>query len=178
MSSKGEFSASGLLVIQGLNEWIAYQLRNWQDWARERDASWLGLATGNEKFPTLGHLFQHAFSPLRRYTDQAAGLPPTDDAHISAADWTQLTAWAWECLNAHRDLLLGFEPGWLDRPLEFTTRGAGVLRATVGGALTHAATHCVWHLSGTAHLLRSQGIAPPGRSDLLFWLADEDSAGA
>jgi uncharacterized damage-inducible protein DinB len=51
---------------------------------------------------------------------------------------------------------------------EFKTRSAGILAVTKGLALTHAATHCVWHLGGIVHLLRSKNIEPPQRSDLIF----------
>lgn len=173
MAGAAQFGGTGLQAILALNEWLGYQLGNWQDWAREREAGWLALATGNAQFPTIGHFFRHAFSPLHRYADQAAGQDAADDSAVDPADWAALTAWAWQCLERHHDLLLEFEPGWLDRDMRFKTRSAGLLETTVGGALAHAATHAVWHLGGITHLLRSQGITPPQRSDMILWLSHQ-----
>lgn len=171
MSAAARFGGTGLEAILALSDWIAYQLGNWEEWAREKDGGWLGISTGNPAFPTLGYFFRHAFSPLHRYCDQIDGVEPVDDGGIDPADWSALTAWAWRCTGRHRDCLLGLGPAWLDRPLRFKTRSAGELEVTLGGALMHAATHCTWHLGGMSHLLRSHGIAPPARSDLILWLA-------
>lgn len=172
MAGAARFGGTGLQAILSLNAWIAYQLSNWEDWARGHDGAWLSLPTGNPAFPALGVFFRHAFTPLHRYSDQACGVEAADDSGVDASVWPDLTAWAWQCVSRHAECLGGMEPAWLDRPLRFKTRSAGELEATVGGALAHAATHCIWHLGGIAHLLRQQGIAPPGRSDMIFWLSN------
>ena len=111
---------------------------------------------------------RHAFTPLHRYSDQIAGVEPLDDSSIPIDDWSALSHHAWVCLRRHRGVCAEVAPSDWQRVIEFKTRSAGILRVSAALALTHAATHCVWHLGGVAHLLRSQGVEPPSRSDLIF----------
>ncbi|MCC7478144.1 hypothetical protein IT575_06760 [bacterium] len=154
--------------LSALNAWLDYQLGRWELWARERDNSWLGLPSGNPAFPTMGHFMRHAFTPLHRYSDQIAGSDPLDDSTVATDDWHVLIAHAKACIDRHREVCSSQQPEDFSRMVEFKTRSAGILHKSRGLALTHAATHCVWHLGGVAHMLRSQGIEPPGRSDLIF----------
>jgi uncharacterized damage-inducible protein DinB len=160
---------AGIELLE-LNDWLASQLAAWQEWAAERrEQRWLELETGNERFPTCGALFRHAFTPLRRYAAQAAGNPPPDDSHVDPSDWQQLAAWAGESLAVHRDVCAGLTAAQADEVLGFVTRSAGTLAVARRMALAHAATHCFWHLGGIAQLLRASGTAPPQRSDLIFY---------
>lgn len=160
---------NGITLLE-LNGWLQSQLDGWLSWAEEAgDRSWLALPTGNERFPTVGTLFRHAFTPLHRYSDQAASAEPVDDSAIDPADWAQLSAWAATCLARHHSVCSGLDATQADHPLSFATRSAGTLTVPRRIALTHATTHCFWHLGGIAHLLRANGIAPPQRSDLIFY---------
>jgi uncharacterized damage-inducible protein DinB len=160
---------AGIELLE-LNDWLDRQLAAWDAWAAERtDEAWLALPTGNERFPTVGELYRHCFSPLLRYSAQAAENPPPDDSHIDPRSWAALHGWAVEALGNHRTVCSSVTRENADAVLPFTTRSAGVLSVTRRMALAHAATHCFWHLGGIAHLLRLSGIAPPQRSDLLFY---------
>lgn len=162
---------TGIELLE-LNGWLASQLEGWRAWAAERsDATWLSLPTGNERFATCGELFRHAFTPLRRYSDQAAGREPADDSGIDPADWAALLTWANDCLEHHRQCSAALDPAAAEEVLEFKTRSAGVIHVSRRLALAHAATHCFWHLGGIAQLLRHGGTAPPQRSDLIFYAA-------
>jgi uncharacterized damage-inducible protein DinB len=166
-----------MMDLLAYNAWLAYQLELWNEWARSRDdVAWLALPTGNPTFPTAAAMLAHAFTPLHRYSDQVLGVeaiaPPTLDA-----GWPPLHAWAQTCLGRHAQACTAVlaDP---QRVVDFKTRSAGILTATAGIALTHAATHCFWHLGGVAHLLRAAGIAPPQHSDLIFWAGSRRDATA
>lgn len=161
--------STGLTHVQ-LAAWLTEQLASWLKWAGNRDSTWLSLPTGNPRFPSCGHIFAHAFTPLHRYADQLAGVPPVDDNDLDCADWATLSAWAQTCLERYEAVCEKLTVDEATRQHDFLTRSAGTIRASVGGTLFHAGTHCFWHLGGLAHLLRREGNDPPQRSDLLFWL--------
>lgn len=161
------------LHLPAFSAWLEYQLRGWDDWAAARDNGWLALGSGNERFPSIGHFMRHAFTPLHRYSDQIAGAEPLEDEAVGVDNWPALSSHAWACLRRHRQVVESIGESDFGLVLEFRTRSAGVLRVNNAIALTHAATHCAWHLGGVAHLLRSKGIEPPQRSDLIFALPAE-----
>jgi uncharacterized damage-inducible protein DinB len=160
------------IELSELNGWLTSQLSGWEAWAGEAGTDWLKLDTGNERFPTVGELFRHAFSPLRRFTFDANGRP-ADDSAVDATDWKALLGWARMSLELHREACLLLLPDTADEILELTLRSGAQLRIRRRLALAHGATHCFWHLGGIAHLLRHAGIAPPQRSDLLFFAAEQ-----
>jgi uncharacterized damage-inducible protein DinB len=160
------------LSLLEFNAWIGYQLDSWTAWSERNGEDWLTWPTQNERWPTIGHLFVHAFSPLHRYADQVAGVEPADDSHLHADSWVAVQIWARQCLERHREVCAGLEPGEAARLVVFKTRTAGDLHATIGECMTHACTHCFWHLGGIAHMLRLGGVEPPQRSDLIFWAAE------
>jgi len=165
--------AAAVLPLADLHAWLWYQYKHWCSWAAERDAAWLSLPTGNPTLPTLSRLFGHAFTPLHRFADQVLGVEPLSPPDLSSADWPTLLAWAECCLARHREACraaLHSDPASI---VSLTTRTAGILQVRVNHGLAHAATHCVWHLGGIAHLLRAAGIEPPQRSDMLFWAAEQ-----
>jgi uncharacterized damage-inducible protein DinB len=157
--------------VTELNEWLGSQLEAWDVWAKTSTNSWFALPTGNERFPDLGQMFRHAFTPLHRYSDQALASDPADDSDIPTDAWPPLYDWAEKCLARHREACDRLEADRANEVLEYRTRSAGNFNVTRRHALTHAATHCFWHLGGIAHLLRSQRIPPPQHSDFLFFAA-------
>ena len=159
------------LSLLDFNAWIGYQLEKWIEWAEESDKDWLSWPTQNERFPTIGHLFIHCFSPMHRYADQVAGDEPTDDSQMHADSWIAIQMWARQCLDRHRDVCASLRPGDAARMVRFQTRNAGELHVTIAECLTHACTHCFWHLGGIAQMLRLGGSVPPQRSDMIFWAA-------
>lgn len=168
------------ISLMEMNGWLTAQLAAWRAWAADQPGSdWLTIASGNERFTDCGTLFRHAFSPLHRYSDQAVASEPVDDSHVDPADWEALSAWAETCLARHREVCADLErqPERGIEPLVFRTRSAGELCVERRLALAHAATHCFWHLGGIAQLLRARGIAPPQRSDLIFFGARLSASG-
>lgn len=171
-SSTGFASAhdtAAVLTIADLHAWLEYQLEVWRQWGAGRDGSCLVLPTGNHQFPTLGELFQHAFSPLHRYSDQVLGEPPITPPEIAPNNWPALLSWAEHCVARHAEAC----DVALHRPaaatIAFQTRSAGTRTLRLNHALAHAVTHCFWHLGGVVHLLRAAGHEPPQHTDLLFW---------
>jgi uncharacterized damage-inducible protein DinB len=160
------------LELMELNAWLTSQQAEWKAWGADRDAAWLELPTGNERFPTLGAMFRHAFTPLHRYSAQAIAATPPDDAHIGTSDWQALIEWAETGLTSHRGACAVQTADTAEQVHTFQTRSAGPIAIQARLALAHAATHCFWHLGGIAHLLRREGIAPPQRSDLLWFGAE------
>ena len=165
---------SGVNLIE-LNDWLDSQLNTWDAWAKTSTHSWTSLSTGNERFPDLGLMFRHAFTPLHRYSDQALASDPADDSSVETSEWQPLYDWARTCLSRHREACLQLDPTRVDEMLEYRTRSAGSFRVSRRHALTHAATHCFWHLGGIAHLLRAQSIPPPQHSDFLFFAGQRDT---
>jgi uncharacterized damage-inducible protein DinB len=159
------------LSLLDFNAWIGYQLERWIEWSEPNGEDWLSWPTLNERFPTIGQLFVHAFSPLHRYADQVAGAEPADDSHLHADSWVAVRTWAQLCLERHRSVCAGLPLGDATRMVRFQTRSAGELHVTIAECLTHACTHCFWHLGGIAQMLRLGGTAPPQGSDLIFWAA-------
>jgi len=160
------------LSLLELNTWISYQLDQWVAWTEQQGEDWLSWPSLNERNPTLGHLFIHAFSPMHRYADQVIGQPPADDAQLHADSWVAIQLWARQCLARHREVCTGLAAGEAARMVRFQTRTVGELHVSVGECMTHACTHCFWHLGGIAHMLRLGGTtAPPQHSDLIFWAA-------
>lgn len=160
------------LSLLDLSSWIGYQLDNWNVWAESRDEDWLTWPTTNERWPTLGHLFIHACSPLHRYADQVLGEPPADDSALLPTGWIAVYTWAQQCRRRHYDVCAGLTLEQAGHRVRFLTRSAGEIDVTVAEALTHACTHCFWHLGGVSHLLRLGFTEPPQRSDLILWAAD------
>jgi uncharacterized damage-inducible protein DinB len=163
-------SAASLSLLD-LSAWIGYQLEQWAAWAESRDEEWLTWPTLNERYPTLGNLYIHAFSPLHRYADQVVGDDPADDTGLNIHAWIAVHTWAQQCQQRHYSVCAGLALDDATRMIHFRTRSAGVLYVSVGEALTHACTHCFWHLGGIAHLLRLAGTAPPQGSDMILWAA-------
>jgi uncharacterized damage-inducible protein DinB len=160
------------LSLLDFNAWIAYQLDSWTAWTEPNGEDWLTWPTMNERFPTIGQLFVHGFSPLHRYADQVAGDEPADDSHLHADSWVAVRTWAELCLERHRTVCAALRAGDAARMVRFQTRSAGELHVTIAECLTHACTHCFWHLGGIAQMLRLGGTAPPQHSDLIFWAAE------
>jgi|GEM_PF-4251360 len=163
---------NGISALE-LNGWLAWQLDKWAIWAENREPAWLATPTGNPNWPAVGELFVHAFTPLHRYADQLAGKEPVDYPQLPAADWPAILAWAKECLARHEAVCADVMPERGIDIFEFATRAAGEYSVPVRLALSHAATHCYWHLGGIAQLLRARGIDPPQGSDLLFWASEQ-----
>ncbi len=160
------------LTTEQIAGWIARQYERWLAWAEAQGPAWLTLPTGNPRFPTCGHIFVHAFTPMHRYADMAQGAPPVDDAGVDCTDWPTVAAWVRRCFTRYQDALATLTPERASKIVEFPTRSAGVFKVSAGGFFFHACTHCFWHLGGLAALLRREGINPPPASDLLFWLRD------
>lgn len=156
-----------------LNAWLGWQLDHFNAWHATVETDWLRLPTGNAGFPVLASLVDHAFTPLHRYSDQVLGEEPVAPESLAQAAWPQLYAWAKVCLARHRAACQAAAPD-PQRRVPFKTRSAGVLTVSANYALVHAATHCLWHLGGIVHLLRQAGIAPPQKSDLLFWALEQE----
>ena len=160
----------GLELLE-LNDWLTSQLATWKTWGEGRDPAWLELPTGNERFETLGELFRHCFTPLHRYSATAIAQTPPDDSHISPSDWPALLKWAAAGLEQHRAACAAQTPESAETVMTFQTRSAGPITLRARHALAHAGTHCFWHLGGIAQLLRRADIAPPQKSDLLWYAA-------
>jgi uncharacterized damage-inducible protein DinB len=158
-----------------LNAWIGWQLAKWDAWQAGIDSDWLRLPSGNPAWPELAGLFDHAVTPLHRYSDRILGAEPVAPAKMNAAEWPQLYAWAGVCLARHASACHA-AAGDAEQLVEFQTRSAGVMVASARLALAHAATHCAWHLAGITHLLRSAGLEPPQRCDMIFWAMEQASA--
>jgi hypothetical protein len=160
--------------ITGLNElsaWLHYQLAAWADWAAAGDGAWIGLASGNPAFPTLGAFFIHAWGPLQRYSAQHLLLPAVAPPDPPPTAWGELEVWARQNLERYDHAILSLTPETAELVYGFTTRSAGVIDVTPREVLFHAGLHCAWHLAGIAHLLRAAGTAPPSKLDFLFMAA-------
>jgi hypothetical protein len=162
-----------------LSDWIAYQLRNWEEWTAQQGTDWIALPTQNERQKTFGEFFWHSFSPMHRYADSAIGETPEDDSDLDKTSWPILLERAKVCHARHREVCEMLSSEQADREVDFATRSAGILRITPRVALTHAALHCAWHLGGLVHMLRDRGIVPPQRSDFILWAieAQKERAG-
>jgi uncharacterized damage-inducible protein DinB len=154
-----------------LNDWLAWQLERLDAWQATVDPAWLRIETGNPAFPVLAALLDHAYSPVHRYSDRVLGVEPVTPESLAQAAWPEIHAWAKICLARHREACLAAEQD-AERLLQLPTRSMGTLTVSVRHALAQAATHCLWHLAGIAHLLRQAGIAPPQTSELIFWAAE------
>jgi uncharacterized damage-inducible protein DinB len=160
------------LSLLDFNAWIGYQLDKWVEWTEANGEDWLTWPTLNERYPTIGQLFIHSFSPLHRYSDQVVGAEPADDTQLHADSWVAVQLWARLCLERHREVCGGLKTGDAARMVRFQTRTVGELHVTIGECLTHACTHCFWHLGGIAQMLRLAGTTPPQHSDLIFWASE------
>lgn len=166
---QGQMTLSGSAEMDLITGWLLYQLEAWCKWAAGRDEAWIQHPTGNERHPTLGRLFLHAWTPMHRYADQMLGSVRADAPDPPPEDFTGLDAWAGQCLQRFEEAAR-LLPALADRsPRTYLTRSAGELKATPYEVLMHAALHCIWHLAGLAHLLRQAGIAPPPNLDLILF---------
>ncbi|MBN2080807.1 hypothetical protein JW859_01235 [bacterium] len=163
---------NGISALE-LNAWLVWQLDKWAIWAENREPAWLATPTGNPDWPELNGMFVHAFTPLHRYADHLAGDEPVEYPQLPPADWPAALAWARRCLARHEQVASDLLPERGLELFEFKTRVAGTFTVPVRLALSHAATHCFWHLGGIAQLLRARGIDPPQGSDLLFWASEQ-----
>jgi uncharacterized damage-inducible protein DinB len=160
-------------TLAELSAWIGGVLDSWEAWMTSRDSEWLLWPTENERFPTIGHYFVHAVSPMHRYCDQLDGHDPADDSHINVHSWIAVSTWARQCQQRHHATCLALEPRIASTVVQFQTRSAGPLAVSAGEALLHAMTHCYWHLGGISHMLRLGHVAPPGHGDFIFWAASK-----
>jgi uncharacterized damage-inducible protein DinB len=167
-SGADEMSVEGSSIkLLDLNAWLSYQLELWREWAAQRDRQWLALPTGNPTFGSIGQMFAHAFTPLDRFAGQTQGEEPQQYPEFVNPSWSELTDWAQQCIERHREACLATAAD-ADRDFNYVSRSSGTFMIPVWLGLAQGATHCAWHLGGLAHLLRFQGVEPPQRSDLLF----------
>jgi uncharacterized damage-inducible protein DinB len=173
-----EPTAGACIELTDLNQWLEYQLGQWNKWAAGRDEDWLALETGNPQWPTAADMLMHAFSPLHRYADTVLGVEPEPQPEpANGLTWEFICDWAVRCLRQHRQAVSQLDPANPGQLVTLNTRSMGPVQARSTRCLAHAATHAAWHLGGIIHLLRRAGSEPPQRSDLLYWgVAQEDQS--
>jgi len=163
------------IALEDVNGWLEYQLGQWNAWAEGRGDNWLALETNNPDFPTAGVMLMHAFTPLHRYADRILGRnpidPPDPDAELT---WPFISDWAARCILRHREAVEQLDPADGGKLVQFSIQSMGPVQVRTTRCLAHAASHAVWHLGGIIHLLRKAGIAPPSRSDFLYWGVDQE----
>lgn len=163
------------LELADLNHWLKRQLEIWNAWAAERDEDWLGLDTGNQRWPTAGDLLLHAFTPLHRYADRVLDAKAADPPEAGdGPGWDYFRDWGRRCAERHRQAIAQLDPAAPTALVELDTQSMGRVQARATRCLAHAATHAAWHLGGLTHLLRKAGIEPPQRCDLLYWAVDQE----
>ena len=162
------------ISVDTLRSWISWQLDIWEDWAAQQaDESWLKVETGNTNHPDVARMLLHAFGPVRRYAERILGSEPFDDSGLDVDNFEVLAGFARECLAIHANAQQKFSAEEARVETKYQTRSAGEWTITAEEAFTHSLTHCFWHLGGIVQLLRSRGIAPPQRSDLIFFAAQQ-----
>lgn len=160
------------ISVQTLRDWISWQLGIWEAWAEEQpDEKWLQLETGNANHPTVSRMLLHAFGPVRRYAERILGSEPIDESGLEIDSFADLAGFARECLAIHANAEATFDTEQARTETPYQTRSAGIWTITAEEAFVHSLTHCFWHLGGIVQLLRSREIAPPQRSDLIFYAA-------
>ena len=160
------------ISLDSMRSWISWQLDHWVAWSAEQpDERWLEVETGNEKWPTVGRMLIHAFSPVRRYAERTLGEEPFDDSGLKSDNFAELSGFARECLAIHANAAARFTAEQGRTLTKYQTRSAGEWTITAEEAFVHSLTHCFWHLGGLVQLLRSRGIAPPSGNDLIFYAA-------
>lgn len=168
-------AASANIELTDLNFWLKYQLGQWNAWADGRGNDWLDLETGNPDFPTAGVMLMHAFSPVHRYGDRILGVDPVEPPKPAGAlTWTFISDWAEKCIHRHRQAIDFLDPANPGKLAQFSIQSMGAVQVRATRCLAHAVNHAVWHLGGIIHLLRRAGIAPPSRSDFLYWGIDQE----
>ena len=161
------------ISLPTLRGWIGWQLDKWEAWAQQQpDARWMEIPTGNENWPTAGRLFIHAFGPVRRYAERILGTEPFNDRELQVAEFSELAAFARECLAISANAAAEFEVQQARTESSFRTRSGSEWVITSEEAFVHSLTHCFWHLGGISQLLRANGIAPPQWSDLIVYATE------
>ena len=145
-------------------------------WNESTSAAWrkllgehpeiLGLPCDIARTSSVGQLMQHIVAVELRYAERIAGVPETPYEEIAYDTVDKIYA-SHDRAVALFQQSLARDLDW-ERVMEFTTRSAGTMRASLKTILFHALLHSQRHYAQLGTLIRRHGhqIAPPG--DYLF----------
>jgi uncharacterized damage-inducible protein DinB len=145
-------------------------------WNESTSAAWrkllgehpevLALPCDIARTSSVAQLLQHIVAVELRYAERIAGVPETDYEAIRFDTVENIYASHDRAVALYRKSLAG-DLDW-DRVIEFATRSAGKLRASLKTILFHALLHSQRHYAQLGTLVRQQGYQSAVLGDYLF----------
>jgi uncharacterized damage-inducible protein DinB len=146
-------------------------------WVEQTSTGWRTLLSAHPEalaFPsdireskTLADVVQHIVAVELRYAERLGGLVESSYETLPKGGAEELFATHDRAVSLLRELLSQERSDW-DSTMEFSTRSAGVLRATRRTVLAHLLLHSVRHYAQLATIVRQHGIKPDWGMDYLF----------
>ncbi len=127
----------------------------------------LALPCDTREGQTLGDLMHHIVAVELRYAERLSGLAESSYAEIPRGTAEALYETHDRAMSLVRDLIARPRQDW-EETLEFSTRSAGVLRATRRTILVHLLLHGIRHYAQAATVVRHGGIPAGWGMDYLF----------
>lgn len=126
----------------------------------------LALPCDIARTSSVAQLLQHIVAVELRYAERIAGVPETDYAEIPYDTVDTIYASHDRAVALYRQSLAG-NLDW-ERVIEFTTRSAGTMRASLKTILFHGLLHSHGHYAQLGTLIRHHGYQNGVSADYLF----------
>ena len=157
------------LTMSELIEWVEKTAAGWRNLIAQHPEA-LGFPCDIRETESAGELLQHIVAVQLRYAERLSGLPETQYDDIPHNSGEEIFT-----VHDHSIALLKELPAWSGEEweieLEFSTRSAGVLKASRRTVFTHLLMHSIRHYAQLATIFRHNGVKPGWGMDYLMMKA-------
>jgi uncharacterized damage-inducible protein DinB len=140
----------------------------WRNWFERQPAGVLDLPMDIGPAKSVREFMLHIFAVELRYAERLTGSAVTEYEALPAASAGELFATGERARKLYREYLSRATDADLATVMEFSTRTAGVLRASKRKMFAHAMLHGVRHWAQLATALREKGHGTDWPHDFLF----------
>ncbi|MBX9602505.1 MAG: hypothetical protein K2X35_15975 [Bryobacteraceae bacterium] len=149
-------------------ELLAHQdaeFSKWEAWLLEHGDAVLAFPLRNEQIPDLKSLLQHIVGVQLYFAELLAGKPITEWWKQPPADRDGLVRMGRASLSMLR-AQADAEQDW--NRMVRVGEGEKGMQVSARKAFAQVLTHSMWHWAQVALLARMNGVAPPGKHDLIL----------
>jgi uncharacterized damage-inducible protein DinB len=154
------------LTMRELTEWVERTATGWRALIAQHPEV-LSFPCDIRETNSVGELIQHIVAVQLRYAERLNGLAETSYDDIPHGSGEEIFAIHDRSIALLKDLPPWSEEDW-EVGLAFSTRSAGVLKASRRTVFVHLLMHSIRHYAQLATIVRHNGVKPDWGMDYLL----------
>lgn len=160
------------LSVDELLQYTEEERERWERWLEGHGDSLLAIPIAGDEDNTVGRMIMHIFGPELRFVERLRNEPVTNYRTLPASSVETVFGFGLESRRKMREYIEGLSAEDWPTVVEIQI-GHAIVRASIRKIIFHTLLHEIRHWAQLARIMRENGIAPPGRHDLLMSAAIE-----